>query len=140
MRDRRPCPLGDRCTRADNPDRARSITIHPEPVHQARVNAHQSQQGEDRAEVHRLRAGVESTISQAVRGPDLRHCRYRGLAKAHVQNVLIGMALNITRLGAHYDTDDDEEPDTQRRRPDRPPTGVHRLRRDHDLTDTTTAA
>ncbi|MEU4897302.1 hypothetical protein AB0B12_32095 [Streptomyces sp. NPDC044780] len=36
------------------------------------------------------------------RNPDLRNSRYHGLDKAHVQNVLSGMALNITRLGAHF--------------------------------------
>jgi hypothetical protein len=121
-RDCRPCPLRERCTRTIDPDRARSITIHPGPIHQARMNAHHAQQGEDWAKIYNIRAGVEGTISQAVRGPDLRHSRYRGLAKAHVQNVLTAMALNLTRLGAHLETADQDK--SQRLRP---PTRVHRL-------------
>jgi hypothetical protein len=138
VRDCRPCPLREKCTKAANPDRGRSITIHPQPVHQARADAHRAQQGEDWAKVYRLRAGVESTISQAVRGPDLRHSRYRGLAKAHVQNVLTGMALNVTRLGTHFNTTGEEEAD--KTRPGRPPTRVHQLCRDLGLTTTTAAA
>lgn len=134
VRDCRPCPLRAKCTKSANPDLGRAITIHPEPVHQARVNAYQSQQSEDWAKVYRLRAGVESTISQAVRGPDLRHSRYRGLAKAHVQNVLIGMALNITRLGAHFNTDNQEAETEDKERTCRPPTRIHQLCRDHGLT------
>jgi len=137
VRDCRPCPLRAKCTRATDPDKARTITIHPEPVHEARLAAHRAQHGEageDRAKVYRLRAGAESTVSQAVRGPDLRHSRYRGLAKAHVQNVLTGMALNITRLGAHFTTGDQETDTEGMKRPCRPPTRVHQLCRDLGLT------
>ena len=140
VRDCRPCPLRDKCTKSTNLNVGRSITIHPEPVHQARLNAYQAQQGDDWAKIYQLRAGVEATISQAVRGPDLRHSRYRGLAKAHLQNVVIAMALNITRLGAYYDTNHDEETGTDEKKRRRPPTRIHQLCRDHDLTDTITAA
>ena len=130
VRDCRPCPLRAQCTLAADPDRARTITIHPEPVHEARMNAHRAQQGEEWAKVYNIRAGVEGTISQAVRGPDLRHSRYRGLPKTHVQNVLTGMALNITRLGAHFETTD---------KPTRRPTRIHQLCVDHGLTGHTAA-
>lgn len=140
VRECRPCPLREKCTKSTNPDLGRSITIHPEPIHQARVNAHRTQQGEDWAKIYRLRAGVESTISQAVRGPDLRHSRYRGLAKVHVQNVLIGMALNITRLGAHFSTDNQETETGGKERTCRPPTRIHQLCHDHGLTSATAAA
>jgi transposase len=141
VRDCRPCPLRSKCTKALNPNLGRSITIHPEPVHQARVNAHQAQQGQDWAKIYQLRAGVESTISQAVRGPDLRHSRYRGRDKAHVQNVLTGMALNITRLGAHYDAPGQDADNTEHKpHPVRPPTRLHRLCRDLGLTNRPAAA
>ncbi|MFE5375794.1 transposase [Streptomyces mirabilis] len=97
VRDCRPCSIRDQCTKALDPDRGRSITIHPESVHQARIDAHRAQQDEDWAKVYRLRAGVEGTISQAFRRPNLRHSRYRGLDKAHVQNALNGMALTAPR-------------------------------------------
>jgi transposase len=42
------------------------------------------------------RAGIEGTISQAVRRFDLRRTRYWGLAKTHVQNVATACAINLS--------------------------------------------
>ena len=44
------------------------------------------------------RAGVEGTISQGVARADLRHARYRGLAKVHLQHICTAVALNLVRL------------------------------------------
>jgi transposase len=120
----RPCPIRDQCTLAD-PNVPRRITIHPEPVHQARMAAHRAQDSDQWRTTYNVRAGVEGTVSQAVRGPDLRHARYRGLTKTHVQNVITGMALNITRLGAHFLK---PEPGLTRR-----PTRIHELCTAHGL-------
>lgn len=60
-----------------------------------------------------------------MRGPDLRHARDRGLAKTHLQNGFTGMALNITRLGAHFLK---PEPGLTRR-----PTRIHELCTAHGL-------
>lgn len=43
------------------------------------------------------RNGIEGTISELARGYGLRKCRYRGLAKTRLQNLLIGAACNIKR-------------------------------------------
>ncbi|MGW7448025.1 hypothetical protein [Kitasatospora sp. NPDC054795] len=51
----------------------------------------------------------------------------RGLAKTHLQNVLIGMAVNIRRLGAHFDTTT---------RPSRRPTRIHTLCTQHGIATT----
>jgi transposase len=40
---------------------------------------------------------VEGTFSQAVRRCSLRRCRYIGLDKTHLQNVLIATAFNALR-------------------------------------------
>ena len=101
-RDCRPCPIRDRCTLA-KPDMVRRITIHPEPIHEARMAAHTAQDSESWRKTYNARAGIEGTISEAVRGPNLRHSRYRGLAKSHLQNVFSGMAINIGRLGTYFD-------------------------------------
>jgi len=45
-----------------------------------------------------IRAGVEGTISQAVRGFEIRHCRYVGLAKTHLQHVMTAAAMNVVRV------------------------------------------
>jgi transposase len=49
-------------------------------------------------QIYAQRAGVEGTISQSVRRLDLRHCRYRGTAKSHLQHVVTAAAMNILRL------------------------------------------
>ncbi len=121
--DCRPCPLRPKCTQAD-PSRPRRISVHPEPVHQARLAAQQAQTTPGWRASYNRRAGVEGTISQAVRGPDLRHARYRGLPKLHLQNVFTGIALNVQRLGAWFDP---------RPSPQRPPTRIHALCSTHGL-------
>ena len=122
-----PCPIRTHCTLARTP-LVRRITVHPEPDHQARLAAYRAQHAPGWQKTYNQRAGIEATISQAVRGPDLRHARYRGLAKAHVQNIAIAIALNINRLGTHYDT----TPTTPR-----PPTRIHHLCTTHGITKAT---
>ena len=45
-----------------------------------------------------VRAGVEGTISQAVRGFGLRRSRYIGHAKTHLQHVATAAAMNLVRM------------------------------------------
>jgi hypothetical protein len=82
---------------------------------------------------YNLRSGVEGTVSQAVRGPGLRHSRYPGQARAHVQSVLTGIALAITRLAAYFTAHgkNAQADGTQQCRHRRPPTRVHQLRPGH---------
>jgi hypothetical protein len=44
------------------------------------------------------RNAIEGTGSELVRGYDLRHARYRGVAKVRLQNYFIGAACNVHRL------------------------------------------
>jgi len=53
------------------------------------------------AALYALRAGVEATISQAVRAFGLRRSRYFGLAKTHLQHVATAAAMNLARI-AHW--------------------------------------
>jgi transposase len=45
-----------------------------------------------------IRAGIEGTISQAVRGFEVRSCRYIGFAKTHLQHVVTAAAMNVVRV------------------------------------------
>jgi transposase len=45
------------------------------------------------------RAGVEGTISQAVRACGVRRARYVGAVKTHLQHVLTAAAINFLRIG-----------------------------------------
>ncbi|MFJ9843506.1 transposase [Kitasatospora sp. NPDC101155] len=49
---------------------------------------------------YNTRAGVEGTISQAVRRTGIRRTRYTGLAKTHLGNLLAATAINLIRLDA----------------------------------------
>ena len=118
-----PCPIRQRCMHS-TPPTARLLRIHPEPLHNARTAAHAAEQQPGWQQHYNKRAGVEGTISQAVRGPDLRHARYRGLAKTHVQNTASAIAINISRLGTHYTTGKPTP---------RPPTRIHHLCLTHGI-------
>jgi IS5 family transposase len=48
----------------------------------------------------RCRAGIEGTLSQAVRAFGLRRTRYRGLAKTSLQHVATAVAMNVERATA----------------------------------------
>jgi len=119
-----PCPLRHQCMNSQVPN-ARRVRVHPEPLHQARTAAITAGHTHDWQQRYNKRAGIEGTISQAVRGPDLRHARYLGLAKTHVQNTASAIAINISRLGTHY---------TTRRAAPRPPTRIHHLCLTHGIT------
>lgn len=58
---------------------------------------------EEGRELYKVRAGVEGTISQAVRSSGLRQARYRGLNKVHLQHVATAAAVNVARLGAWWE-------------------------------------
>ena len=74
------------------------MTLYPQKQHEALQHARQEQTTQEWQQQYAKRAGVEGTISQAVRGFGLRECRYIGLAKTHLQHVLTAAALNLARL------------------------------------------
>jgi transposase len=91
----RVCSVQTHCTRSTPPRRA--ITVRPEVPHKALLKAREREKTEAFAEQYARRAGVEGTISQGVRAFDLRHARYIGLAKTHLQQLLTATVMNITR-------------------------------------------
>ncbi len=56
------------------------------------------QNSEEFKQHYSTRAGIEGTISQAVYALGMRRCRYRGLAKTHLQHVLTACAINLKRV------------------------------------------
>jgi hypothetical protein len=44
------------------------------------------------------RSGIEGTICEFAHGHGMRHCRYRGQPKAHLQHVLTALAVDVERL------------------------------------------
>ena len=96
----RACPVKTQCTTARRG--GRQLTIRPRRVQEALTQARTRQATAGFQRTYRLRAGVESTIRQAVAVTDTRHTRYRGLPKTHLQHVVSAAALNLIRLDAWF--------------------------------------
>ena len=90
------CPVRSQCTRA--PIHARGITLLPQLEYETRQKARQRQETEEFKKQYALRAGIEGTISQGIRGFGLRQCRYLGLAKSHLQHILTAASMNLVRV------------------------------------------
>jgi transposase len=99
--DCRNCPARSLCTRTK--DQPRRLRIQPRPQYEALQAARQLLTTEAGRKLYNARAGVEGTISQGVRGFGLRHSRYWGLAKTHLQHLATAAAINLDRLGAWFD-------------------------------------
>jgi transposase len=92
------CPCRADCTHAQRGPRA--LTFRPEPLHLALQSARARQTTDEFREQYAVRAGIEGTLSQALRVSDLRQARYRGLPKTHLQHLLTATALNVLRIVA----------------------------------------
>ncbi|UQA91366.1 IS1182 family transposase [Streptomyces halobius] len=99
--DCRPCPLRSACTRASDKGRyGRSLTLLPREQQEVLEQRRQEQRTEEWKKRYDIRAGIEGTISQAVRRTGIRRTRCAGRAKTHLGNVLAATALNIIRIDA----------------------------------------
>jgi transposase len=91
------CSERQRCTKsAADP---RTLTIGARPYHEALQQARQRESTEEYKKAYQVRAGVEGTISQAVRVRGMRRSRYVGLAKTQLQHLVTAAALNVVRVG-----------------------------------------
>ncbi|HSH77328.1 MAG TPA: IS1182 family transposase [Herpetosiphonaceae bacterium] len=91
--DCRACACRVACTRRKTEPRA--LTILPQAEYEALRAARQRQDTPAFQEAYACRAGVEGTLAQGVRVGDLRHSRYIGLARTHLQQIITAVALNI---------------------------------------------
>ncbi|WNZ45287.1 IS1182 family transposase [Leptolyngbya boryana CZ1] len=96
------CPLRTECTRSHKTG-ARALTFKPQQDFQMLQAARVRQHTQEFRDAYATRAGIEGTVSQALRVCGLRQCRYLGLAKAHLQHVLSALALNVLRAVAWLD-------------------------------------
>lgn len=89
------CTLRPYCTtRLKDP---RFLTLLPQAQYLAVQLARQRQTTEAFKTTYQVRAGIEGTISQAVHISGLRHTRYHGLPKTHLQHLATAAALNLLR-------------------------------------------
>jgi transposase len=96
IKDCKACPVHDLCTQSKTAPR--SITLRPQPIHQALQAARQAQTTPEFKAVYAKRAGIEGTLSEGTRSHDLRRARYIGLAKTHLQHLFTALAINWIRV------------------------------------------
>ena len=94
------CPSMKDCTQTKT--QRRTLTVNAQPYQEAMQTARARQQTEEYQEQYKARAGIEGTISQAVRVTKLRDARYRGILKTRLQHYATASAINILRLGAWW--------------------------------------
>jgi transposase len=90
------CPVRTRCTRS--PNGPRHLTLRPQAQHLAIQQRRRAQETPAFQQTYAKRAGIEGTLSQAVRTTGLRRTRYIGLAKTSLQHILSAAALNLYRI------------------------------------------
>ena len=96
MTDCRACPAQSLCTPFSCPPR-RTLTIRPQAQYFALKQRREQEKTRDFTQVYAKRAGIEGTISQAVRVMGLRRSRSIGQEKTHLQHVATAAALNMVR-------------------------------------------
>jgi transposase len=87
------CPAQSRCTQALNTGRTLKLSLHFETILQRR----QQQQTDEFKATYAARAGVEGTISAAVRTHGARRSRYIGQSKTTLQELFMATAINLKR-------------------------------------------
>ena len=94
-----PCPARAACTTSG--DGKRTVGSPPRELRELQVRNRADQQDpawHKRYAVRSIEPGIEGTVCEFARGHGMRHCRYRGQPKAHLQHVLTAIAVNIERL------------------------------------------
>lgn len=96
MTDCRDCTARMLCTKAKRYPR-RTLTLRPQARYLALQAAREREQTTAFKTDYDLRAGIEGTLSRALRRCGLRRSRYVGLAKTHLQHLLTAAAMNALR-------------------------------------------
>ena len=92
------CPVRSDCTKSSTTGRV--LHVRPQVAHEALQARRQAQETPAFRQAYQTRAGIEGTLSQAVRAMGIRRARYDGLAKVHLQHVLTAVAINLVRIDA----------------------------------------
>ena len=78
----------------------RVLHVRPQDAHEARPPRRREQQTPEFRQEYARPAGIEATLSQAVRGMGIRRASYDGLPKVQLQQVLTAVAINLVRIDA----------------------------------------
>ena len=88
----------DRALCTPSKDARRSLYFHQRPQYEALNAARVRMEDPAWKRRYRVRAGIESTLSQGVRAFGMRRSRYIGLAKTGLQQVCTAAAMNVSRI------------------------------------------
>jgi transposase len=95
-----PCPSRDLCIRSSKDYKRRTISIRrPKEHHEALQRAREREQTAEFKAQYARRAGIEGTVSRAVRACEVRCSRYIGLTKTHLHHLLSATSLSFLRVG-----------------------------------------
>ena len=92
------CPMRSHCTKSSTTGRV--LHVRPHAAHEALQARRHEQETPAFRQAYQTRAGIEGTLSQAVRGMGIRRARYDGLHKTLVQHVVTAVAINLVRIDA----------------------------------------
>lgn len=95
-RDCGPCLARPFCTTSK--EARRTLYFHPREQYEALNAARERMHDPEWKKRYRVRAGVEGTLSQAVRAFGMRRSRYIGMAKTALQQVLAAVGINAARI------------------------------------------
>jgi transposase len=93
-KDCKDCSVKSLCTQS----KKRNLNILKKEYYDKHAEVAERMQTSDFKQEYKKRAGIEGTISQAVRRTDMRKSRYVGLAKTSLQESLKASAINLFRL------------------------------------------
>jgi len=91
-----PCPARAACTTSS--DGKPTVGFPPRELHELQARNRAAQQDPAWHKRYAVRSGIEGTVCELAHGHGMRHCRYRGQPKAHLQHVLTAIAVNAERL------------------------------------------
>ena len=95
-----PCPSRDSCVRSVKEYKRRTVTIRrPKEHHEALRDARERERTTDFKDQYARRAGIEGTVSRAVRTCGVRRSKYIGLNKTHLHHLLSATSLSFLRVG-----------------------------------------
>lgn len=94
------CPVRSNCTKSATTGRV--LHVRWQAAHEALQARRQEQNTPAFRQDYQARAGIEGTLSQAVRGMGMRRARYDGLHKTHLEHVLTATAINLVRIDAAF--------------------------------------
>ena len=96
VKDCRDCSSRTKCVR-NKAGHARRLHPPPRSLYEAQAAIREILSTDEGRREYQNRAGIEGTLSQAVRRGSLRRSRYRGLQKTHLQEIAVATGINLLR-------------------------------------------